>query len=452
VGSFHRAHQAVYLDDLAKRGGDWGEIGVGLLPRDRPMADALGSQGGLYTVLVRSAEGDRARVVGCLLDYALAPENTGAVLALLADPGTRLVTLTITEGGYNVVESTGRFDSASADVIWDLSHHHMPTTVFGYLSEALDRRRRDGVPPFTLLSCDNVQGNGRVARSSLVSFARLRDESLANWIEESVAFPSSMVDRITPQTTKADQELVEQEFGVADRWPVVTEPFSQWVLEDAFCNGRPALERVGVQLVTDVHPYETMKLRLLNASHAAIGFLGYVAGYRTVDEVMADSLFRSFMERQMREEVAPLLPPVPGIDVDEYQRTLVERFCNPRIRDQVARVCLGGSAKVPKFLLPPLYDALNAGLPHRRLTLALAGWLRYVAGVDDNGESIVLEDTRAEELHALAVEGRDDPRPLLGLRDLFGDLIERTAFVDDLQRGLQALYSRGVRATLAEIL
>ncbi len=452
VGAFHRAHQAVYLDDLAAVGDGWGERGVGLLSQDRAMGEALVPQQCLYTVLTRGAEGDRARVIGSLLAYLFAPNQPEAVLDALADASTRVVTMTITEGGYNIVESTGRFDAANESVRADLRHPESPSTVFGYLTEALDRRRRAGIRPFTLLSCDNVQGNGHVAQTALVSFARLRDEALARWIEENVAFPNSMVDRITPQTTDVERELLAREFGIADRWPVVTEPFRQWVVEDTFSNGRPAFEEVGVQMVADVLPYENMKLRLLNASHSSMGYLGSIAGYTTVDQIMADPLFCTFVERQMREEVAPLLPPVPGMDLDAYQRTLIERFSNPKIGDQVARVCLESSAKVPKFLLPALHDALTANGPHRWLTLGLAGWLRYLLGVDDRGEQIELQDARATELQALAAAGHDDPRPLLAVRDLFGDLADRETFVTELQAVLHDLYSNGVRATLARCL
>jgi mannitol-1-phosphate/altronate dehydrogenase len=452
VGGFHRAHQAVYLDDLAALGGEWGECGIGLLAQDRGVAEALKAQDGLYTLVVRSAEADQARVIGSLLEYLFAPEQPDAVLNTLAAASTRLVTMTITEGGYNVNETTGKFDAGNEAVQADLQRPHRPTTVFGYLAEALDRRRQAGTPPFSVVSCDNVQGNGHVAQNALVSFARLRDDTLASWIEQHVAFPNCMVDRITPQTTDAERELVAREFGIVDRWPVVTEPFRQWVVEDVFSDGRPALEDVGVQMVGDVHPYETMKLRLLNASHSAMGYLGYVAGYRTADAVMADPFFRAYVERQMRDEVAPLLPPVPGIDLDAYQHTLIERFSNPKIGDQLARICLEGSAKVPKFLLPALHAALVAGRQHRWLTLALAGWLRYLSGVDDQGEQIVLEDARAAELQTLALAGRDNPRPLLGLRDLFGDLSDREPFVEELHVNLRDLYAQGARATLARSL
>jgi fructuronate reductase/mannitol 2-dehydrogenase len=452
VGGFHRAHQALYLDDLATLGSDWGERGIGLLPQDRGMAEALVPQHGLYTLVERSAQADTARVVGSLIEYLFAPQQPEAVLDALSDDGTRVVTMTITEGGYNVDDSTGRFDASNAVIQADLQHPSAPATVVGYLVAALGRRRRDGIPPFSVVSCDNVHGNGHVTRTALVSFAQLWDDALASWIERNVAFPNSMVDRITPQTTDAERELVAQEFGIADRWPVVAEPFRQWVMEDVFSNGRPALEEVGVQLVGDVRPYETMKMRLLNGSHVAMGYLGYLAGYRTVDAVMADPVFRIFIERLMCEEVTPLLPAVPGIDLDTYQRTLIERFSNPRIRDQLARICLDGSAKIPKFLLPSLGDALDAARPHRLLTLALAGWLRYLAGVDDAGQAIVLQDSRAAELQSLAVAGRDNPRPLLTRQDVFGDLGSREGFVAELESTLGELSTWGARTTVARSL
>src|SRR5579859_4192480 len=320
VGGFHRAHQALYLDEIAERriSSAWAEHGIGLLPGDRRMADALIPQDCLYTVVERSAEQDRARVIGALGGYTFAPDNPRAVLERLADPQTRIVSLTITEGGYLVDDMTGLFDASSPAIQQDVDRA-APTTVFGYIVAGLERRRAAGLGPFTVLSCDNLQGNGSVARTAVVSFARLGDESLAQWIDANVAFPNAMVDRITPQTTDADRAMVAQTFGIADAWPVVTEPFKQWVIEDHFSYGRPPLEDVGVQIVGDVHPYETMKLRLLNASHQAMAYLGYLAGFRYAHEVMADRDFVTLLTRFMDEEVTPLLPAVPGIDLGEYK-------------------------------------------------------------------------------------------------------------------------------------
>jgi fructuronate reductase/mannitol 2-dehydrogenase len=296
-----------------------------------------------------------------------------------------------------------------------------------------------------VLSCDNLQGNGTAARVAVVSFARLRNEALAAWIEANVAFPNAMVDRITPQTTDADRAMVASAFGIADRWPVVTEPFKQWVIEDIFSNGRPPLEEVGVQIVPDVHPYETMKLRLLNASHQAMAYLGYLAGYRYAHEVMRDVAFVKFLTRLMDEEITPLLPPVPGIDLVEYKQTLVERFANPTIADTLARLATDGSDRMPKFVLPSLSEALAQGRAHRLLTLVVAGFCRYLRGVDEQGQAIVLQDGRAEELRKLANRGQTDPRPLLSVRRVFGDLVENVSWVGELTATLRKLDASGAQ-------
>jgi len=299
-----------------------------------------------------------------------------------------------------------------------------------------------------VLSCDNLQGNGSVARTAVVSFARLGDEALADWIDANVAFPNGMVDRITPQTTDADRAMVAEAFGIVDAWPVVTEPFKQWVIEDRFSNGRPPLEEVGVQIVSDVHPYEIMKLRLLNASHQAMAYLGYLAGYRYAHEVMGDADLVNFLTRFMDAEVTPLLPPVPGIDLAEYKQTLVQRFANPKIADTLARLATDGSDRMPKFVLPSLAEALAQGRPHRLLTLVVAGFCRYLRGVDEQGQPIVVQDSRADELRTLANQGQADPRPLLSVRRVFGDLGRNEAWVTELAAALQQLDSIGARATV----
>jgi fructuronate reductase/mannitol 2-dehydrogenase len=286
----------------------------------------------------------------------------------------------------------------------------------------------------------------------ILSFASLRDEALSAWIAANVAFPNGMVDRITPQTTDSDRAMVAATFGIDDAWPVMTEPFIQWVLEDSFCNGRPPLEEVGVQIVSDVHPYEMMKIRLLNASHQAMGYLGYLCGYRYVHEVMGDPLFQAFIARLMDAEVTPLLPPVPGVDLGEYKRTLIERFANPKIGDQLARICTDGSARMPKFLLPSVAEALASGRPHRLLTLAVAGWFRYLRGVDEDGQPIALQDQMASELQAHAVAGQDDPRPLLSIHSLFGDLAQNETFVGELAECLRDVSALGARAALSAYL
>ncbi|WP_456849969.1 mannitol dehydrogenase family protein [Geodermatophilus sp. SYSU D00742] len=452
VGGFSRAHQLLYFDELAERrfSDGWGVVGVGL--RHRTMQQALAPQDHLYTVIERSPDGERARVVGVMVDYLFAPDAPAAVLDRLSDPRTRMVTLTITGAGYRLDPHSGEFDPDDADVRRDLACPHAPTTVFGYLVEALDRRRRAGLAPFTVVSCDNIHRNGEATRRAVVGLARLRDEVLARWITDRVAFPSSMVDRITPQTSPEERAAVAERYGVDDRWPVITEPFSQWVIEDTFTNGRPPLEEVGVRFVADVGDYELMKTRLLNASHSALGYLGSLAGHSRMDELMADAVFVAYVARLMDDEVTPLLPQPDGVDLDEYKRTLLQRFANPAIADGLPRLCRRGSTKLPHHLLPSLRQALAEGRPSRLLTLAVAGWCRYLRGTDPAGRPLPMEDPLAEELQALALAGGSDPRPLLGVRPVFGDLGDVPGFADDLRSVLEQLDRDGVHRTISTAL
>ncbi len=453
VGGFHRSHQAVYIDDLCQDHGatEWGICGVGLLPHDTQIRDALGRQDCLYTLVERSGAGDRARVIGSIIEFLFAPDDPDAVVEKMASGDTRIVSLTITEGGYFIDQGTGEFEEDNPNIVHDLAHPERPICVFGYLLEALDRRRQRGLPPFTVLSCDNVQGNGDVTRKVMLRFAELRDPSLKDWLSEHGAFPNCMVDRITPATTDADRILVRKEFGIEDAWPVVTEPFLQWVVQDRFCNGRPELEKIGVQMTADVHPYETMKLRLLNAGHSAMGYLGYLAGYTYIYEIIADPRFEKYILDLMNEEVTPILKPVPGVDLDQYKKTLIERFANPTVKDQATRICLDGSAKVPKFILPSIREQLARGGSVRRLSLAVASWCRFLAGTDEQGRPIEIQDPMAHELHRQAKAAGKDPRPFLGMREIFGDdLPQSPVFVEQVGDALQSLYDVGSRATLAK--
>jgi mannitol 2-dehydrogenase len=448
VGGFHRAHQLVYFDELAEQGVscDWGVVGIGL--HSSTMRDALAPQDHLYTVVERDADAESARVVGAMVDYVFAPDAPEKALAILTDPRTRLVTMTITGTAYRVDPQTGAFDP-DEETRGDLERPDRPRSVFGHLVEALDRRRRAGLPPFTVLSCDNMQANGEAARCAVVGFARLRDEVLARWIADQVAFPNSMVDRITPASGPEEREDVARTFGIDDRWPVITEPFSQWVVEDAFCYGRPPLDRVGVRLVRDVHDHEVMKTRLLNGAHSAMGYLGRLAGLQRTDEVMADDLLREYVARLMAEEIAPQLTEPEGVDLTEYQCTLLQRFANPAIGDRLERLCRRGSTKVPNYLLPSVHGALRAGSPHDLLALAVAGWFRYLLGRDDAGRPLEVDDPLADRLTALARAGGTDPRPLLGERSLFGDLVDHPAFVDEVAAHLRRFQRDGVLATVA---
>jgi len=317
VGGFHRAHQALYADDLLQRGAEsvWGYCGVGLLKHDARIRDVMLSQDCLYTLVERSLEGDKARIVGSIVHFLFAPDDPQKVIEQMASPQTRIVSLTITEGGYYIDQSTGNLDEKHPDLQYDLAHPHEPRCSFGYLLEALDRRRIRGLPPFTLMSCDNIQSNGEVAKKMLMAFAELRDPVLKNWMAEKCPFPNSMVDRITPATTDEHRALVKEKFGIDDGWPVMTEPFKQWVIEDHFPLGRPAWESVGAQMTTDVLPYEKMKLRLLNASHQALCYIGMLLGYQLVHETMQDEDIRKLVEKMMDNEVTPLLSEVPGVNL-----------------------------------------------------------------------------------------------------------------------------------------
>jgi len=450
VGGFHRTHQAVYVDELLSAGAtDWGICGVGVLAGDRALHEALAAQDLLYTVVLKHPDGRvEPRVIGSIVELLLAPDDPEAVIEKMADPGTRIVSLTVTEGGYHLSPVTGEFDPSDEGIVHDLVPGAVPVTAFGLVTEALVRRRARGVAPFTVLSCDNIQGNGHVAQRMLSSFARLRDPELGEWMAREVSFPNSMVDRITPVTSDADRLLLAESTGVADRWPAVAEPFRQWVIEDRFPLGRPALEQVGVQMVDDVEPYELMKLRLLNASHQALCYLGYLSGYRYAHEVCADPLFVDFLLGYMDEEGRPTLPPVPGIDLDTYTRTLIDRFANPQVRDTLARLCAFSSDRIPTWLLPVVDAQLRTGGPMERSALVVAAWARYAEGVDEQGQPIEVVDRLREQLREAAGRQHEDPTAFIADRSLFGALIDDQRFVGAYTAALASLYERGARATL----
>ncbi len=449
VGGFHRSHQAMYVDRLLESGQaqDWGICGVGVLPSDRRMAEVMAAQDCLYTLVVKHPDGYLdARVVGSIVEYLLAPDDPDAVVERMAAPGTRIVTLTVTEGGYNTSPDTGLFDAEAPDVVADLRPGAALRTTFGLVTEALVRRRERGLAPFAVVSCDNIPGNGHLARGAFAAFAGLRDPALGEWVAAEVPFPDSMVDRITPVTTDADRASLAAATGVEDGWPVVCEPWTQWVLEDVFPGGRPPLEDVGVQLVDDVAPYELMKLRLLNAGHQVLGHLGRLAGWEHVHEACQDPLLREFLLGYLDEEATPTLPPVPGIDLRRYKADLVGRFANPAVRDTLARLCENASDRIPQFLLPVLRADLAAGREIRRSVAVLAAWARTAEGTDDRGRPIELADPRREALLARAREA--DPLAFLRERDVFGDLAEDPRVAASFTATLTSLRERGTRATV----
>jgi mannitol 2-dehydrogenase len=451
VGGFHRAHQAMYHDRLmnAGQGLDWAICGVGVMPADRGMRDVMNAQDGLYTLVVKHSDGSLdARVIGAITEYLFGPDGAEPVIEKMAAPSTRIVSLTVTEGGYNLHPVTGDFDAGDVAVARDLEPGAAPRTTFGLVVEALRRRRERGLAPFTVMSMDNLEGNGDLAKQAMTAFAQLRHRDLGDWIEEHTCFPNSMVDRITPQTTDEDRATVRDRFSVADQWPWCASPYTQWVLEDAFSSGRPPYEDAGVQLVGDVRPYELMKLRLLNAGHQALCYFAYLAGYRLVHEAAQDPLLRGFVRAYMDNEGTPAVPAVPGIDIDEYKNTLIERFSNPEVRDTIPRLCAHSSDRITKWLLPVVRHRLAAGGEIQRSAAIVASWARYAEGVDERGEPIEIVDQLKDRVMATARRQREDPDAFIADRDIFGDLLHDERFVAAYRAALRSLHERGARATL----
>ncbi|RDE51274.1 MAG: mannitol dehydrogenase family protein [Candidatus Accumulibacter meliphilus] len=444
VGGFHRSHQAYYTDALLSDSdaSDWGICGVGLRDADRKIGDILKAQDYLYTLIVKHPQGTiETRIIGSLIDFMLACDDPGAVIDRMASADTKIVSLTITEGGYNFNPATGEFDFENPDVRHDLEHPSSPKTVFGYLTAALKKRRALGLPAVTVQSCDNIQHNGDMTRKMLLAFAHKQDADLARWIESEVCFPNAMVDRITPVTTPEDIAYLRSAMGLEDQWPVTCEPFTQWVIEDDFSNGRPAWEKVGAQFVPDVTPYEKMKIRLLNAGHSVLGMLGSIHGHKTIDGCMADPLFAAYVRRFMDVEATPVLDPVAGVDLEAYKDSLIERFGNPNIKDSVARICLESSAKLPVFLVPTITENLERGGSIKFAALVVAAWCFYSdKGVDRHGARLDIVDAMKDELHQAAKGTSDDTLSFLKLEPIFGDLIGDETFTAVYSEMIEALY------------
>ena len=452
IGAFHRAHQAVYLDDRLRAGEtSWAVCGASL--RTPATSDALDPQDGLYTVAIRSGVGEHLRLIGAVRKLLVAPQNPEALLDAMTDPAVRIVSLTVTEKGYCHDPATGQLREDHPEIAADLAQPHLPRTAPGYVVEALRRRRAAGVLPFTVLCCDNLPANGHTVARVVGRFAALRNPDLGRFVEGEVAFPSTMVDRIVPATTDADREAVSRTLGVADAWPVVTEPFTQWVIEDRFPAGRPRLEEARAELVADVGPYELMKLRLLNGSHSTLAYLGYLAGHETIAAAMADPAFARLVRRLMDEEVAPTLAVPPGADLDAYKRSLLARFANPALRHRTWQIAMDGSQKLPQRLLGTIRDRLGASAPIPCLALGVAAWMRYVAGRDESGRPIDVRDPLAGRLRAICDEAgpvaeRLAPA-LLGVTEVFGhDLPENPRFSGPVTELLAKLLRDGSRATV----
>ncbi|CAF1310496.1 unnamed protein product [Adineta steineri] len=455
VGNFHRSHLAYYMDVLASEHGekDWGIVGVGVRSFDKPMSEVMKAQNGLYTLVTKGTDENdvNVRIIGSLIRYIFAPDEPENALSVLVHPDTKIVSMTITESGYDL-------DMNNVDIQHDLKNAEKPKTAFGFIVHGLDARRRANEKPFTVMSCDNVQQNGEVARKCILQFAKgLNNAELVEYIENKVTFPNAMVDRITPATTDADRKYVRSHCGIADEWPVITEPFVQWVIEDNFCNGRPPLELLSssaynVLLTEHVEAYECMKMRLLNASHTGMCYIGHLMGYTYIHEIMLDKQIEIYIEQLMNNEVTPTLPPVPGIDLEKYKRTLVERFSNPHIKDTALRVCMDGASKFPKFLVPTIVEQLKRGNYPHFSALAVGAWIRYLGGSDEQNKPITLQDALAVELKLseLAEKTKPSAKEILSINQIFDTIAENTQFAEAVEKVVGLLYKVGSKETLQQ--
>lgn len=429
VGGFHRAHMARYTDDIAADGSDWGIRGIGLLDSDRRMADVLHSQDWLYTLVERDSDGSSPRVVGSIVDFRLVAGDEGAFARSVADPGLAIVSLTITEGGYSLATRNPTIEA---------------------IVSALDSRRRAGAPPLTILSCDNLPANGDVARDAITEIADSRSADLRRYVERDCVFPNSMVDRITPQTKEEDRVWLREEIGIDDGWPVVCETFRQWVIEDRFAARRPPWERAGAVFTDRVHDWERYKLRMLNASHSCLAYPAALAGVTFVDEAVAMPAFRAFLERFLASEAIPTLTEIPGHPAAEYAATVLERFENTGVRDQIARLCIDGTAKFPSFLIPTVETQLERGGPVACAAFALAAWSRYLGTVPAAERAPDSRGGRAVELARTALA---DPLAFLSLDDVFtAPLRESATFRDAFADAYRDLAAHGALQTIERTL
>ncbi len=454
LGNFHRAHQAVYLDDLFNKGHDrdWAIVGAGVRQNDAETRRRLAAQDWLTTVVELEPGGYRARVTGTMIDFVPVEQDNRALIEAMSAPATRIVSLTVTEGGYYIDPATGAFNPDHPDMRADAANPESPVSAFGAIVAALQRRRQAGTGPFTVMSCDNLPGNGDVARNAVLGLARRRDPQLACWIEEEVAFPNAVVDRITPASTQGHRAFVRDTFGIEEANPVVCEPFRQWVLEDRFSNGRPAFEEVGVTVTGDVAPFETMKIRILNGGHALLAYPSALLGLDYCHEAMAHPLIGGFLEKVECEEIVPVLPPVPDTDLHAYYRLVAGRFSNGDIADTIARLCHDGSDRQPKFVLPSIRDRLAQGLSVEGLALGSALWCRYCYGTSDDGRDLEVVDGMSERLRQSAAAAKEAPLKFLELRDVFGDLADEPAFSTRFSAALTELWQDGTERTLGRYL
>lgn len=448
IGNFHRAHQGMYLHKLFEMGmdHDWAIVGAGIKHYDADMRDRLRPQDWLTTVVELDPACLTATVCGSMIDFL--EVDSQALYHAMLQPDIRIVSLTVTEGGYYIDAHTGGFNHSHSEIVFDSENPERPNTVFGIMIAALMKRRRSGIPPFTVMSCDNLPGNGYVAKQALLGLASHRDDDSHDWISANVAFPNSMVDCITPATGDRERALVMDQFGIEDAAPVVCEPFRQWVLEDSFCFGRPKLEKAGAQFVSDVAPFELMKLRILNGGHATIAYPAGLMDIHHVHDAMRSRLVAGFFEKLMHEEVIPAIPGIPGFSFDAYYRKCVERFSNEAVGDTIPRLCYDGSNRQPKFILPSIEARLIDNQPVDGLALESALWCRYCYGTTDSGKMVPANDPQWDRLTTQAKIAREQPRKWLEMVDIYGRLGANDTFADAFSHALNRLWRDGTAATL----
>ena len=450
-GNFHRAHMAVYLDDLFNLGlgQEWAITGAGVRDGDARMRDLLAGQDYLSSVIERSPAGVSARIIGAMTRFVPVEAGNAALIAAMSDAGVKIVSLTVTEGGYYIDPKTDTFGTDHPDIQHDADHPTTPNTVFGAIIAALAARRKSGVAAFTVMCCDNLPHNGRVTRDAVIGLARLSDAGLADWIAQTVAFPNSMVDRITPATGDKERALAIS-LGIPDAAPVTCEPFRQWVMEDNFPTGRPPLELVGVTFTDRVDAFETMKIRILNGGHAIIAYPGGLLDINYVHEAMAEPLIRGFLDKILTTEVLPIVPPVPGVALPDYKALILSRFSNPEVADTIRRLCLDGSNRQPKFIIPSIRDAIAGNSKMDGLVLLSALWCRYCFGTSESGDTIAPNDPNWDRLQAQAILARENPKAWLKMAEIYGDLAQDAALVARFTTALNAVWAKGTRQVLTD--
>ncbi|MBL5964149.1 fructuronate reductase [Lelliottia amnigena] len=454
-GAFHRAHQALLTNRvLNATGGDWGICEISLFSGDVLMSQ-LREQDHLFTVLEKGADGNQPIVIGAVHECLNAKlDSLAAIIEKFCEPQVAIVSLTITEKGYCIDPATGKLDTQNARILHDLENPTEPHSAPGILVEALHRRRERGLTPFTVLSCDNIPDNGHVVKNAVLGMAEKRSPDLAKWIETHVSFPGTMVDRIVPAATEVSLAEITQELGVEDPCAISCEPFIQWVIEDNFVAGRPEWEIAGVQMVQDVLPWEQMKLRMLNGSHSFLAYLGYLAGFAHVSDCMQDDAFREAARRLMLDEQAPTLR-ITDVDLTAYADSLIDRFANPALQHRTWQIAMDGSQKLPQRMLEGVRVHLQRKSAWPLLALGIAGWMRYVSGVDDAGNAIDVRDPLSEKIRVLVETSSEKGRvkALLALSEIFGsDLPQHAQFVDAITDAYQRIVERGARQAVIDTL